>query len=108
VTSSNAFFTTKARKVKVIVALLGKDRIPARVKRFVKQSGIPLNVVQKFAEVIAFSTEIETQLECQVAKNAHLTFAFATIVIWGGDRCLLNTHDVIQKMLDLVQDRTTS
>jgi hypothetical protein len=49
---------------------MGNEKIPARVKRFVKQSGMPLDVTEKFAEVIAFSTQIETQLECQVAKNA--------------------------------------
>jgi hypothetical protein len=48
---------------------MGNEKIPARVKRFVKQSGMPLDVTEKFAEVIAFSTQIETQLECQVAVN---------------------------------------
>jgi hypothetical protein len=95
----------------------GVDMIPARVKRFVKQSGMPFDVADQFAQIIAFSTQIEIQLELEVPMNETFLGLGKSMGItphmWlrrdfhlGGDRSLLNTHNILQKVLDLVQAKT--
>jgi hypothetical protein len=96
---------------------MGHERHPALVKRFVKLSGLPFNVVDRFAQEIALTTQIETQLEAERARNWRINDLGKSLGqtphMWfrrhrrlGGDRSVLNTHIILQKVLDLVQDDT--
>ena len=95
----------------------GNERIAPLVKRFVKKSGLALATVKNVAQKVHVQTALEVQLALEEPMNAQhnqmLSVSNLTPHMWlqrhafiGGDRCILNTQNIVQKILDAVQDRT--
>lgn len=96
----------------------GHERLLPKVKLFVKKSGLRLSVVENQARTIQMQTQVEVMLakDEQIPENQriqqllrhtgvhpHMWFERNSRSI-GGDRCILNTQNIVQKIMDLVQD----
>jgi hypothetical protein len=92
-------------------------KLDSVIKRFVKDSSIQKSVAQKFADEIKFTTDTEIQMACNERENAqalalarsygvrpHMWFArFGSL---GNERSILNTQNLVQMVMGIVQDNT--
>ena len=106
-----------AEVVECAFHIRGEEKIPSRVKRFVKKSGIRLADAEAAARKVHLATSFELQLAQEEYLNSQLNSDFDDFGCaphsWlheneyiGGDRCILNTQNIVQKIMSIVQDRT--
>lgn len=95
----------------------GPNEIANKVKRFAKKSGIAVAALEEEARKVHTLTAFEIQIQAEESRNAGLNMVFQQQGIhshmWleqnayiGGDRCILNTQALCQKILDIVQGTT--
>jgi hypothetical protein len=96
---------------------MGDERSRPIVKKFAKKANIPnLSMVENEANKIFLIAATEAQLAHKEQMNAtHNAFFLAQDVrphMWlqhspfiGGDNCILNTQNIVQKLMDFVQDK---
>ena len=94
----------------------GEDKLlPGKVKNFVKKSGLSPMVVEMDKKHMFMLTYFEVQLAMEEKHNAAMKQMMAVAGVnthsWlkksffhiGSDRCILNTHKIIQMLMDIVQ-----
>jgi hypothetical protein len=94
----------------------GTDRIPGKVRKFVKHAGVPYDAADELARQINLVTNIEVMLPQEERLNTQMVSVaqrlgltphswFSRSPYVGGDRCILNTQNITQMVFDLVQDQ---
>jgi hypothetical protein len=95
----------------------GQDRLAAIVRKFTRKLGLAQTVVETEARKIFRLMCFEAQLAMEEPLNASLNRELASIGahphMWlekssyiGGNACILNTQNIVQKIMDAVQDNT--
>jgi hypothetical protein len=95
----------------------GDSRIPAKVKRFSKRSGANEKDIETEVEKIHKLTAVETTLFQEERLNAQEIKLYKAQGLrphmWlehnahiGGNKCILNTQCIVQKLMDLIHDNT--
>ena len=98
---------------------MGDDKVPGKVKRFAQRTGIKFKEqLNQTAQEINMLASLEVQLHQEEALNTSrnaLILAQAGLrphqwlqqsIHIGGDRCLLNTQCLVQKLMGIVREKT--